>query len=236
MHQPAMPLRPGGEHCTFQTDRRLRYHATHTCFQLEGTVPLQEMQAPATKGLRGGEVAGLTALSQRATISPEGHMSNRFAVLLVGAGVITLGVTTAAEAGNLSGNASVIDGDTIEIRGERIRILDIDAPELGQLCFSRDNGIRWPCGQLAAHALAGWLDHYPVTCETKGTDILGRWFARCEVATVSIATLMAGNGWAVPSQECRCQEVRAWASFAESKMVGIWAGKFQMPWEWRKAN
>ena len=30
------------------------------------------------------------------------------------------------------GTASVIDADTIEIRGERIRLVGIDAPESGQ--------------------------------------------------------------------------------------------------------
>ena len=33
-----------------------------------------------------------------------------------------------------TGRASVIDGDTIEIRGERIRLNAIDAPESAQLC------------------------------------------------------------------------------------------------------
>lgn len=163
-------------------------------------------------------------------------MSNHFAAFLVGTGVTALSLITIAAAGNLSGNASVIDGDTIEIDGERIRILDIDAPELGQTCFHQVGGSAWPCGQVAARALAELLIRYSVTCETQGTDNLGRWFARCDVATVSVATWMAGNGWAVPNQECRCEEVRAWAAFAESKKAGIWGSTFQMPWEWRRAN
>ena len=35
---------------------------------------------------------------------------------------------------DLQGVASVIDGDTIEIHGTRIRLNGIDAPESGQLC------------------------------------------------------------------------------------------------------
>jgi len=34
----------------------------------------------------------------------------------------------------LTGVASVINGDTIEIRGRRIRLFGIDAPESSQLC------------------------------------------------------------------------------------------------------
>jgi endonuclease YncB( thermonuclease family) len=38
-----------------------------------------------------------------------------------------------AFADNLSGQASIIDGDTLEIHGTRIRLWGIDAPESSQL-------------------------------------------------------------------------------------------------------
>ena len=45
------------------------------------------------------------------------------------AALILLFTNSAAHAEVIAGRASVIDGDTLEIHGERIRILDIDAPE-----------------------------------------------------------------------------------------------------------
>mgnify|MGYP006275379597 CR=1 FL=1 len=54
---------------------------------------------------------------------------------------------------NIAGIASVIDGDTIQIHGRRIRLFGIDAPESQQFCF-RPNGEPWRCGQQASFALA----------------------------------------------------------------------------------
>ena len=47
---------------------------------------------------------------------------------------VLLFASSAAHAETIAGRATVIDGDTLEIHGERIRILDIDAPEKDQFC------------------------------------------------------------------------------------------------------
>lgn len=134
----------------------------------------------------------------------------------------------------ISGAAWVVDGDTIEIAGARIRILNIDALELDQKCDRRNGKKTWYCGQEAARALWGLVGGHPVTCETKGADYTGRWFGECTVPGMSIANWMAAQGWAVPNQDCRCEAVRAWAAFARSHSAGIWSSEFQLPWDWRK--
>ncbi len=50
------------------------------------------------------------------------------------------------------GTASVIDGDTLEVHGQRVRLHGIDAPESRQLC--RLDGKPWQCGKDATIALA----------------------------------------------------------------------------------
>jgi endonuclease YncB( thermonuclease family) len=51
----------------------------------------------------------------------------------------------------VTGVASVIDGDHIEIHGQNIRLYGIDAPESSQFCV-RLTGERWRCGQQASFA------------------------------------------------------------------------------------
>ncbi|MFZ1414821.1 MAG: hypothetical protein WAS73_09625 [Defluviicoccus sp.] len=56
-------------------------------------------------------------------------------------------------AAEIVGRASVVDGATIEIRGQRIRLFGIDAPESSQLCTLDDKSYR--CGQQSVLASAG---------------------------------------------------------------------------------
>lgn len=74
---------------------------------------------------------------------------NRAAILLL---LIVLLPFPAICADRVAGVASVIDDDTIEIHGERVRLFGIDAPESGQHCI-RD-GIAYRCGKDAAFAFA----------------------------------------------------------------------------------
>ena len=81
---------------------------------------------------------------------------------------------------DVAGIASVIDGDTLEIHGQRIRLHGIDAPESRQLC--RLKGEPWQCGKDAANALAAKIARRPVTCEDLGRDRYKRIIGRCTVA------------------------------------------------------
>jgi endonuclease YncB( thermonuclease family) len=121
--------------------------------------------------------------------------------------ILLLATSAAASAGTIVGRASVIDGDTLEIHGERIRILDIDAPESGQLCQLEGVNERgaWRCGQKAALVLADRIGRQSVICETTKKDRYKRWLARCSVGGVDLAEWLAGHGWAVPYRNCKCE-------------------------------
>jgi endonuclease YncB( thermonuclease family) len=71
---------------------------------------------------------------------------------------------------DIVGRASVIDGDTIEVRGTRIRLSGIDAPESRQTCQKPE---AWRCGQQSALALSDKLGQANVRCEGKGKGKYG---------------------------------------------------------------
>ena len=55
---------------------------------------------------------------------------------------------------DLTGTALIVDGDTITISGNKIRLSGIDTPEKDQTC--RRAGIMWRCGYEATESLRQW--------------------------------------------------------------------------------
>jgi endonuclease YncB( thermonuclease family) len=159
-------------------------------------------------------------------------------VLLAGA-VLAASSPEAATAQLLTGRAFVLDGDSLMVDGQRIHILDVDAPESSQLCFktaatSEEDG--WECGRQAATALADRIGRQPVTCDTTARGVHKGWLARCKVAGQDLAQWLAASGWAVPASQCKCEIVRDASARAKAASRGIWSSNFTMPWDWRKAH
>ena len=131
----------------------------------------------------------------------------------------------------ITGTASVIDGDTIEIHGQRIQLFGIDAPESAQTCL-RD-GQPWRCGQQAALALAEKIGQAPVRCEERDRDWQRRIVAVCFAQGTDLNRWLAANGLAMAypyhSREYTDEEEAARAS-----RFGIWRSKFVMPSVWRR--
>jgi endonuclease YncB( thermonuclease family) len=102
----------------------------------------------------------------------------------------------------------VIDADTLEIHGERIRILGIDAPESRQPCFNPwAVHPEWRCGAAAANELSDWIGARAVTCETTRKDRYKRWLARCSVGGDDLALWLAEAGWVFPYRNCTRAEI-----------------------------
>src|SRR4030088_2301882 len=76
--------------------------------------------------------------------------------------------------------ASVVDGDTLEVHGTRIRLWGVDAPESGQLCRDADSDL-YQCGAKAANDLDTFIARRPVNCTPVAEDQYGRTVATCSV-------------------------------------------------------
>jgi endonuclease YncB( thermonuclease family) len=153
------------------------------------------------------------------------------APLLVVAGVS--GFAAAAHA-DLIGVASVIDADTIEIHGQRIRLHGIDAPEGGQVCLDAA-GQKWRCGQRAALALQDLIGRRTVTCDERDVDRYGRIVGRCLVDDLDINEWLVAQGLALAYRRYSRDYVAA-ENDARAAGRGMWAGSFEPPWEWRRRH
>lgn len=134
----------------------------------------------------------------------------------------------------IAGIASVIDGDTLDIHGQRIRLHGIDAPESAQICTKQ--GRPWRCGQASAAALDDYLARRPVSCSALGEDRYGRTIGRCTVNGVDIEGWMVDRGWAMDYAKYSDGEYSANEQRAKAEQRGIWASEFVTPSEWRRGK
>lgn len=126
-----------------------------------------------------------------------------------------------------SGVARAADGDSLALRGDRIRLLGIDAPELDQICWDAD-GAEWPCGRAALRRLSELIGGAETSCQPEGTDRYGRTLATCTAADRDIAAALVAEGLAIGSGEYEREE-----SAARSTKLGMWRGRFVDPRQWR---
>jgi len=134
----------------------------------------------------------------------------------------------------IAGRASVIDGDTISIHGQRIRLYGIDAPESRQVCYD-GNRHGYRCGQLATRALSNKIGGRRVSCDQRDIDRYGRIVAVCQADGENLNGWLVREGLAVAYMRYSWRYVPAeiGARFSRS---GIWAGNFIKPETWRRQN
>jgi endonuclease YncB( thermonuclease family) len=132
-----------------------------------------------------------------------------------------------------TGRVSVVDGDTLELHGLRIRLAAIDAPEARQTCEL--SGKAWPCGRRAAFALADLVGTRSVTCRWRERDRFRRPVARCETGGMDLGGWLVEQGWALAYRRYGTVYV-AQEDRARAARRGLWAGRFVPPWALRHGN
>jgi endonuclease YncB( thermonuclease family) len=148
------------------------------------------------------------------------------------AALLVLASIGAASPADLIGQASVIDGDTLEIHGNRIRLWGIDAPESSQLCRGEDS-LQYRCGAKAANDLDAFINGRPVSCVPVSLDQYGRTVASCAVGGVDLGEWLVRNGYALDWPQYSKGKYGDAQRDAEHAGRGIWAGSYVAPWLYR---
>ncbi len=126
-----------------------------------------------------------------------------------------------------TGEGRAADGDSLRLGGDRLRLVGLDAPELGQTCW-RETGDTWACGRQARDLMAELLARGSINCATAGMDKFGRILATCEVGGADIGAAIVSAGLAVsrdgyPAEQAAARDARR----------GLWSGRFTDPRTWR---
>lgn len=128
------------------------------------------------------------------------------------------------------GPAGVVDGDSLEVQGKKIRLIGVDAPELHQDC-GRTTG-PYPCGEEARRHLIKLIGSSPLVCESRRLDKYGRSLAQCSARGLDLNRQLVLDGWAVSyGRAYEAEEAQA-----RGQYVGLWSGGFERPTDWRKAR
>lgn len=125
---------------------------------------------------------------------------------------------------------TVIDGDTLKLGNERIRLHGIDAPESQQRCTDG-----WQAGEAARRALAGLVSTGAPSCERVTTDRYGRTVAVCRVNGKDIGGEMVRRGlaWAYTRYSVRYVPEE---TLARVERIGVHARTCTQPADWRAQN
>ena len=142
----------------------------------------------------------------------------------------------------ITGYARIIDGDTIKIDSKKIRLYGIDAPEKKQTCkkpyltigfFSFTKN--YLCGQVSTDKLTKKINNQIIKCKIKNVDRYNRLIGECYKKNENLNSWLVSNGYAVAYRKYSKKYISN-EIIAKNNKLGIWQGKFEMPWNFRRKN
>jgi endonuclease YncB( thermonuclease family) len=155
-------------------------------------------------------------------------------VLVVLGGAACTASAQPAANGVIVGVGRVIDGDTLEVSGARIRLRAVDAPERSQSCTDA-RGQAHLAGEAARTALTAKIAGQTLRCTVGGNDVHGRTVASCAMGREDLGAWLVRSGLAFAYRSYGLDYVAA-EDEARRARRGLWAGQCQPPWEWRRAR
>jgi endonuclease YncB( thermonuclease family) len=140
--------------------------------------------------------------------------------------------STVSFAQTFEGQATVVDGDTIEIHGTRIRLWGIDTVESKQLCWDSSFNVT-QCGRIAANAVAELIGRRLVRCQPISTDRYGRPVAKCFVNGHDLSEVIVRYGYAVDYARYSSGTYSQSQDLARDSGRGLWRFSWQYPENYR---
>jgi endonuclease YncB( thermonuclease family) len=128
-----------------------------------------------------------------------------------------------------TGMAIINDGDSVTLGAERVRLRGIDAPEFSQTC--EKNGTTYPCGRRSREALVRLIGGKPVSCTGWERDRYDRLLGSCSAGGTDLNRAQVEAGWAVAYGDYFDVQEEA-----REKTLGLWAGSFDRPRDWRDSH
>jgi endonuclease YncB( thermonuclease family) len=144
--------------------------------------------------------------------------------------VAALAATPLAAAELIRGPATVIDGETLAIKGVTVRLFGIAAPARDQSCselFERRSRA-YPCGLHATAFLDALVADRTVICVSAASRPGRDMRARCYAGGRDLAEAMVAAGWAVLDNRAANLYVKA-QERARLDQRGMWVGRFDSP-------
>ncbi len=131
----------------------------------------------------------------------------------------------------VSGSGTALEGDLISINGAAVKLWGVDAPDLGQTCFTPRNK-SFDCFITSRDALAAMIGKNQMECFIRDKDSHGQKVGTCAVNGLDLGALMIRDGWAM-AYHGLSQQYMILEGYAQSRKRGLWSGRFMSPWAWR---
>ena len=124
----------------------------------------------------------------------------------------------------------------------RSGLYGIDAPEKKQKCkktyltisfmsFTKD----YMCGEVSTQKLIKKINKQKLNCNILDVDRYKRLIGECFKRNINLNSWMVSNGYAVAYRKYSKKYVSDEINAKKNKL-GIWQGKFEMPWDYRRKN
>ena len=99
------------------------------------------------------------------------------------------------------------------------------------MSFTKD----YMCGEVSTQKLIKKINKQKLNCNILDVDRYKRLIGECFKRNINLNSWMVSNGYAVAYRKYSKKYVSDEIN-AKNKKLGIWQGKFEMPWDYRRKN